>query len=778
MRRQLLVFAVLALGLACGRVLFDTPNAYPCDFSKGPGVRDQACVAGDVCGVSNVCQRYIYEGPRFEGPPSLPTFDRTADGGVPVVHPLLLASPVRSVARGGISIGGVVVGEDVALTDTATWAMRNRHVVDSLGTMAVDAGLETQAFLGGGALAVLNQDRSVSLVHANGQPTDVIATLARHIRRIDSALYVVGMDGSLEHVVPAALGPPVIDSLGLGVNVLDVVQVSRRSQSVKVALTSNGLQLLNAAADAGPTSVNFTVPDGSTLEVDTTDTVLTVTMPDSPALPSQRHDVLSTWQISDQLQLSQAWPDCTPCGHQFVEAVSPLPAAQGLGVEVLCQSSGKSATRTVVRVTASTATDPSQSCETTPMEPKVPGFVGGSSLVFAKLPGGGVLAGGSNGEVITGPSLSAALPNYLDRVPSDVGTVNVAGTPVMLAVTDDYFAVQELPGATANGFRRIDVVADLGGGAGVTALRTIGGVQGWGVLSNGVVTKVAPPAVQPDGGLGVGGMQFGPRLLTSNDQPITRSGGGEAFLGPDGGTLALYIAADDGVYALTGPAATLSDVASGNGSLGPQLNPEPSTPIRSFALERTPLGTDGVNRARGYLVTSRNVYAWQLAGTPPRWSATPLVLSGGEPVEVWFDRPRGAIARVGYRDGLIFTLPGGYQLTEAIPGDGGVAPQVFDYENLGGWPVAYASNGLFVAEYELVDGGLLNTFPDGGINRPMTWRAVPVPLADGGQLGPGQPGKLFVFADPRADGGTPNTFHLNLFLEHQVLEVGTMVRSQ
>jgi hypothetical protein len=779
MRRPLVVLAALALLFACGRVLFATPNDFPCDFSQGPGVRDQACVPGDVCGVNNLCQRYLYEGPRFEGKPSLPTFESATQ-----LHPLQLSDPVLSVSRNRTPLGEL---SNVALTATGAWESVNRLVRPwPMFTTSTGFGapVESAAYLNDNRIAVLQSDSTVQIYRAGGSETlddtqgvGGAPVLARHVRGFANQAVVVTLAGDLGHVNTPAMKPVFfLDQVDAGV--VDVVRLVHHSgASVQlVALTTQGL----ATVDGGVTIVApFTADGGMTLDFDVASTVLTITTPDSAAVP---HDTLSTWQVSDDFTLTLAWPDCAPCAHGHIEAVSPLPPALGLGVEVLCQTAGQTAGRTVVRVTGSTATDPTQSCETTPMDPKAPALTRGKPVSFGKVGGGGVLAGGSNGELFTGAFLSAALPDFLDRVPTDVGMVNATGTPAMLAVTDDYFAVQDLSSPSPNGFRRVDVVNDLKGSAGVTVLRTIGGVQGWGLLSNGVVTKVTPPMVQLDGGGVVGGLQFGPRLLTSNDQPISRAGGGEAFIGPDGGTLALYIAADDGVYALTGPAATLSDVATGNDSLGPQLNPEPSTPIRSFALERTPLGTDGVTRARGYLVTSRNVYSWQLGGTPPRWSATPLVLNGGEPVEVWFDRPRGAIARVGYRDGLVFTLPGGYQLTTAIPGDGGVAPQVFDYENLGGWPVAYASNGLFVAEYDLnADGTLANTFADGGLNRPMTWRAVTLP--DGGQPWVGAPGKVFVKADPvvtttGADAGTSQTFHLMLFLDHRVLELGTMVRTQ
>lgn len=160
-------------------------------------------------------------------------------------------------------------------------------------------------------------------------------------------------------------------------------------------------------------------------------------------------------------------------------------------------------------------------------------------------------------------------------------------------------------------------------------------------------------------------------------------------------------------------------------------------------------------------------------------------------MEVWFDAPLSALGRVGYRDGQVFSLPGGFLLAEPLPNegrvDGGPPPQVLDFENLGGWPVAYATNGLFVAGWDRnADGRLQNRFPDGGINRPMTWRRVTLP--DGGEpwSSPSlrtRPGKLFTAIDPvlpGADAGLPDgglqPHRLLLFLDDQVLQVAEHLR--
>ncbi len=269
---------------------------------------------------------------------------------------------------------------------------------------------------------------------------------------------------------------------------------------------------------------------------------------------------------------------------------------------------------------------------------------------------------------------------------------------------------------------------------------------------------------------GEGTLTRGPKLVTPSGVPVSRSSGGEAFVDRDGGLRALFVTGDDGLYAVGLDGGVSSE------SLTPKLQPEPSVPIRSLALERTPLGTavdedGGVQRARGYLVTSRNVYEWQYGGSPPRWSSRLLVLGGGEPVEVWFDSPRSALGRVGYSDGQIYTLPGGYQLAGPL-GEGG---EVLDFENLGGWPVALTTDGVFAAAWPLNDDGSVNNRFDGGRpNKPMDWHRLTLPAGVG--QSPGKGGRLFVQSGELVEpvSGQPRPGHkLFLFLSDEVLELAS-----
>ena len=320
---------------------------------------------------------------------------------------------------------------------------------------------------------------------------------------------------------------------------------------------------------------------------------------------------------------------------------------------------------------------------------------------------------------------------------------------------------------------------------GSSLLGFVHGIGGFAIASGGELVRVRIN----DGG--VAKVDRGVQFATASEDPIRDSIGGEAYISPDGGPTGFFVAADDSLYFVPDPDSSFLPENEGELAL-PDLTPEPSVPIRSLALERTPLGTNAMDRARGYLVTSRNVYGWELGGKPARWSSTPLVLNSGEPVEVWFDSTRSALGRVGYRDGQIFSLPGGYLLADALPvaGDGGVVAQVIDYENLGGWPVVYATTGLFVAGWDQVEGKLQNRFPS-GVNKPMTWRELKLAgdarpwmkrLPDGGvpRVEETKPGKLFVAKDDErvaSDGGIEQEFRLLLFLDDQVFQVARHVRN-
>ncbi len=156
------------------------------------------------------------------------------------------------------------------------------------------------------------------------------------------------------------------------------------------------------------------------------------------------------------------------------------------------------------------------------------------------------------------------------------------------------------------------------------------------------------------------------------------------------------------------------------------------------------------------------------------------------------DNPRGGLGRVGYRDGTVLTLPGGFVLAQPDK-----PLNVLDYDNYGGWPVAYASDGLYIAEWGY-DGGLLNKTDAGVPSVPMTWLRQTLPDGsepwmnlDGGRQA--RPAKLQVVENitfSLLDGGavppgfvsngsnefSQGDFELFIYLDDAVYSVGRMQR--
>ncbi|MGV3624323.1 MAG: hypothetical protein ACO1OB_26120 [Archangium sp.] len=776
MRRVLLV-SCMTLS-ACTGLFIENGNTYPCDFSLPPAERDAPCVPGEVCGVENVCKPFIYEGPRFEGPPDQPDY---ALSGVKKIHPGALSEPIVKLGRDTTARGRYFAqtrddfavrvsekGQLVAATplpSTMEDPIFGTYIDPQLGSLV-------------GAVGLTNGRLSYSLREGNGTVrSNALGPMTQRVRvsPFPGAAEFLTPEGPLD--LPQFVGPtsPPLSLApqrawavtGRGLDVLLVNRQGTAAAPTAVVLTSDGL--FSQRADGGFAQLvapTLPIPSGS-LTINAAGTLVAVTLDQL---------VLSTWQVgleNGEQTLQRAWPDCKPCGTG-IQLVTPMPPSGTLGVEVVCRN-GEA--RSLVRVVGSSATLPTDGCETQTLSAPFDfsrAALPNSSFVSAAIQRG-VTIGGRNGEIWAGETLSTVQPTSLDRVPLDVATVKVAlageATQALIGLTERYAAV--LPPATpptqlASGFRRIDTLGDLDRNEEVIFTAAVHGTDGWSLTSNGVIANVR----LTEDAVGMSdGLRFGRRLVSPSGQPVTRSAGGEAFVAADGGVLAIYLAADDGLYAVVNPEATLAASSTGSGDVTPQLQPEPSVPIRSLALERTPLGTNGSTRARGYLVTSRNVYEWMLAGTPARWSSRLLQLSGGEPVEVWFDQSRSALGRVGYADGTIITLPGGYQLANPLPGgDGGVPPRVIDYENYGGWPVALTTTGLYAAGWPEVDGVVQNRFDDGRPNRPMDWR--PLALPDGGApwlRGEETKGKLFVQFAGINPMNAKRIFKLYLFLPDQVL---------
>ena len=809
----MLVVLLMAIA-ACTGLYFDKGNTYPCDFSLGPGARDQACVEGDTCGTDNLCHAYLYEGPRFEGPAVIPDF---AADGFERIHPKTLNERVTFIAS---SAAGDFPALLVAMADKRTVTINSRGQLANsfqVPTAFLLENLEDALFTQfsftrpngttdevGGLAGVLNDrlvigiDTRTNFTGFTPDESDPARTL--RATKVDGGssleLQAIDLNGKAGRVelevapVPKTYRlrftpypDPPLPTLPLP-PALEVGLLTRspgRTVATPIVLTERrarvgGELFLKRAVGFESAGELQSIP--SELRFNIANTLMSIEARRAPAGPVT---VLSTWQIGfsntlRQHDLTQAWPDCTPCAQGRIIRSTPAPPEQGLAVDVACVEAD--GTFTLRRVTGSTAVIDTDLCTSEELdfpfdETRVSLVAVDAGTPFAGLPVAasrqvGVAIGGTGGEIWFGETLSGLAPFGLDRVPRDVFPLSNSGKRTLGVLTDSYAAVLQPDASVSIGFRRIDVQEEFKTAEDLRFLASVHGVEGWGLLDDGLLVNFS--VAEEDGSM----LLPGANLVTPAGDPIRSSAGGEAFI-EDGGVVSFFVTGDDGLYFVSNPETNERELA-------PVLQPEPSVPIRALALERTPLGTNGVDRARGYLVTSRNVFSWGFGGTPARWHATPLTIASGEPLEVWFDTQRSALGRVGFSDGRIFTLPGGFQLANAIMGDAGTAIRLIDYENFGGWPIALATNGLFIAKWEVVNGKLQNKF-DGGAARPMDWYEVTMP--DGSKpwdLGEDTEGRLFVdvkeFFVPLPDGGSERWFHFDLyvFLPDQVLKLGSLER--
>jgi hypothetical protein len=772
--KQILVMSALAFSTACAGLLTEPGNDFPCDFSKPPGVRDSVCSSGDVCGVDNRCQLFRYEGPQFEGLPTFPDFSAAVDAGA-VIHPVVISSPVDFVGR--------VQGTDALIAHSAQGYVR----LDRTGATQVNFGSPGPVDLTDVVLLptanpmtpalVVGRDATNQVFHSGSAGNRVrdglTPLLAQRLRSLDLG---TGRAIGVITVPPARLGT--LRTAGLteefvefpgtaGLGLLDAVAgpffppplnrlrtvVALSTDGIRARTLDGGVELILPAA----------FPVQSTLGVDVAATTFAVlSARGQPTL-----SVVTVTRTGASFDVSSPWSDCAPCASPL--AFTPGSDVDGPFVEVLCLGEG------LRRIRGATSTGATAQCLSDDIvQPfdwkRVATRMKGGLLVaeqdFASPIG--FLAGGKDGQVWFGPTIGSAVPYFLDRVPQDVAQLTVTrGRDELFALT----SVGVFAASRDQGF----VILAPDATTRIEAL--VGEGQGWVVGRGGRMVRLT----SEDRSMST--PRFGPRLVDGRGEPVTRVLRGEGIASSDGGLTSMVVAADDSLYFVPGASVSNPDEL---GDITAQLTPEPSNLIRSLALERTPIGTNGIDRVRGYLVTSRNVYEFKLGGAPLRWAATPLRLGGSEPAEVWFDNPRGGLARVGYRDGTIFSIPGGFQLAEALPGtDAGVPSSVIDYENLGGWPVALTTTGLFVARYDQrADNSRLdNRFSDGGVNKPMTWREVSLPDGSRPWLQTDARrdvrGRLYVVAEPQTATGTGyrRLFRLLLFLPNTVLEVGRHERT-
>ncbi len=782
--RRLAAFALALALACSGGLLVDAGNAYPCHFSfdeLDAGVSE--CPPGWVCGVTDRCQPAADEGIPSEAytvhaPPS---FDAGVTRQLPgkLTEPVETVArdalaPAHLAATALLPDGGArlyrvkdfqVTGDDVAAaTDLALMGdMALAVVAENLLAVDLSSGVQISPVNAGVpppqiplrsatfVRAAATEDQGGARLFGVGARVATVARAGEVKRDAGASPWYATMYD--EALVVDKNGP---DAGARSLEVLEVRALSRRQLELPsvtlpsptpdvllpIAVTRDGFYY---RSNAGP------VERWTRLNAD--DEPLVETGPVTPKdvrlhlsengelwsvayTPVGASPVLSTWRLERgrPSTLRRAWSDCTPCPRGLVVGFTPSSALGSPIVEVLCDAqsldAGVGGRRSLWKVTGSSALVTTERCQLDALEPAFDlAEVGATERRFAvaEATGTGVALGGAHGQLWVGSTLSTALPLFLDRVPLGLGAIQLPGAggklePRRFAVTERYVAAE----LGNNGLVSLPLGAltdaPLEPGVGPRAL--VREANGWILSGSADLVKVEPR-------VGTGAplqLSFGPRVLGPRGEPSPGPFAGEALRAvSDGGVSSILVGANDSLYLYR--VGTLADAPTDRNGLTPQLTPEPGFPIRSLTVDRTsstldfhaPPGAEGrVPQVLGYLVTSRNVFEFELSGAPLRWTQKQIVLAPNEPVEVWMDDATTSRGRVGFRDGTIFTLPGGFPLARALPSSNGGEPdRVLDYANLGGWPVALAESGLY--------GGVLEQRANGSVGKLLRWERIALP---------------------------------------------------
>ena len=721
MRRLGTLLTIGCTLLACkGGVQFDAGKPFPCDFSKGPGARDQDCPTQWVCGVANHCQLFVNEGISAALRTVTPDYSQAQ-----LTYSPLLNSPVGAIALElplppPFSIFAVALDGGQLFSVTEGSISRPPPLPTTPTAMAFNRRNDALDFytLNGDQLSVLRGGAQVPVLDSLQKPLDGASGL-REASKGRSSLFVShkSKDSTPVYggeVIDDGGSAPVFNSFSPGA--LDVRPVSRRlleattdarivpvivtftQMLYRTSLSPDVWQLLTADVSIPLTTSPQDVLLRHSLQAD----VWAVRYPSAPPGTEQ---VLSTWRLtrSSTPTLERAWDDCAPCPGAVVSTFTPFTGAGSPGVEVLCRYP-KGPVIKVVR--GSNVTAATQQCVVSNLEAPIDlnaiavrSFgLGGTRPVLDESIGSSIAIAGNQGQIWQGGSLSTLVPIFLDRVP--LGAASFNSRPI--ALTPGYFAL-----ANPDAGMAVVTLSELGLPSGSSLETPIEGLNGWFILNTGDVAVL-------DGGLssdeGLPPVQFGPRLLNQQGSAAQGPFQARAFTENDGGT-SFVATAYDSVYLYEGiDSSQLTPVPQQLEALNSQLTPVPNAPIVSLALDSTPpAGT----RVQGYLVNPQNLYKISLGGAPVHWTQTPLFVGNTRPLKVWVDALT-QYGRVGFQDGTIYTLPGAFPMVDALPSVDGGSDQVIDFASLGVWPVALAESGLYQASFS----------PDAGSGALMNWRKV------------------------------------------------------
>ncbi|MBF5045244.1 hypothetical protein FGE12_22760 [Aggregicoccus sp. 17bor-14] len=772
--RALGLCGLLLLCACSGGLKLDEGNAFPCDFALGEAVRDQGCPSGWVCGLEDRCQP---EDPETFVPGAVPSYAAQAR-----VSPGALDSPLRLLA-GDARLRLWLADEDDAagpllVTPVGVAPLSPNAPLPELSGAAL-AGAQLGLLTSTGNVALVNLadgGTQAVLTPGTGKPLGDVGALRAELSvladggvgssflaalRTDGGAGELRTDGTYQALPQAftvdanggahpctggkeTCAPRVDDTVWsyayTDVRAAPRAQVERllSAKSALVPVAAYGPGLL-ARLDT-PLAGDWRVLNRNDPLIDDAALLPLVDLRHSQlrrsedgalwalnyALPvPARVDSLATWVLSrstdpTQNELVRAWSDCAPCREGRLLAATPVTGG-ALGVEVLCEASGGA--RSLWRVTGASVTSPLDACLREPVEaPFDLAQLSADPNAVDATQGASLSLGGRSGQVWFGPRLSTARPLYLDRAPLAATLVTdaaSAGKTNLAAITESTVAV-DLGRPGGNGLTVL-TLAELNAANGVAdpaalderfqLAARVEGFEDWFVLSSGDLVKT-----------GAGG-GFGPRLLAPDGSPA--QGPFHAVGTREGSRASMVLSAADQLYYWElDPAAPLSAQAAAS-TLAPRLTPEPGFPIRSLARNRavTLAGSSELDVA-GWVVTSRNLFAFSRVRAGGRWALEGLSASVDEPVELWsVGEPPAAYGRVGLRDGTVLRLPGGLPLTGRLVREDGRAEQVRDYASVGGWTLALGEAGLYQAVTPTAAGKLL------------AWTAVPLPAGvTGAQL--------------------------------------------
>jgi hypothetical protein len=299
------------------------------------------------------------------------------------------------------------------------------------------------------------------------------------------------------------------------------------------------------------------------------------------------------------------------------------------------------------------------------------------------------VVGGTSGQIWAGDDLLTATPLFLDRIPDSVGTMTLpqagggtAGYSVPFSA--NFFAV----GVRGNDFPAFAALHDLSPSA------PISGADGWLVTNSARILKVSPILAANATLLQT---LYGPRILDPFGNPASGPYQGGALGPTDSNTF--VISASDSLYVYPVSALRLIPFVNPAEDLSPEFTPQAGSPIRSLTVQPLAPGEDLDAGIHGYAISGNALYSFSRDGTPQQWNAARITLSGSEPVETWGSEDDRRLGRVGFRDGSVFTLPGGIPFVDPLPSQNGDRPiRAMDFENVMGWPVCLSNNGLFMAK--------------------------------------------------------------------------------